>query len=43
MVIEAMESSRIGPLTLGPMGEKGGGNALYLVMSLILDLSAYRR
>ena len=38
-----MGSSRIGPLTLEPMGEKGGGHAFCLIIFLISNLSAYSK
>ena len=40
---ESMGSSIVGSLTLVPMGQKGGGSALWLVISLIFHLSAYSK
>ena len=31
------------PLTLGPMGRQGGGGTFCLIISLILELSAYSK
>ena len=38
---ESMAGSRARALTLEPMGQPGGGGTFCLIISLILELSAY--
>ena len=40
---ESMAGSMAGALTLGPMGRQGGGDVFWLIISLILELSAYSK
>ena len=40
---ESMGSSKTGTLTLRPMGQKGVGDTCCLIISLILDQSAYSK
>ena len=40
---ESMGSSKTGPLTLRPMGQNGGGDTFCLIISLILEISAYSK
>ena len=40
---ESMAGSRAKALTLGPMRRQGGGDAFCLIISLILELSAYSK
>ena len=40
---ESMGSRQSGSLTLGPMGQQGGGGTFCLITSLILELSAYSK
>ena len=40
---ESMAGSMARALTLGPMGWQGGGETFCLIISLILELSAYSK
>ena len=40
---ESMAGSMAGALTLEPMGQQGGGDTFCLIISLILELSAYSK
>ena len=40
---ESMGGSMARALTLGPMGRQGGGDVFCLIISLILELSAYSK
>ena len=38
-----MRSSKSGSLTLGPMGQKGGGDTFCLIFSLLLEQSVHTK